>query len=348
MKRQANIELLRGLLMLMVVLVHLTGNGILSDKNPLAHTEHNWIIANIIDAICYPAVNCFILISGYFGLRPTIKKFLKLEIPIILYGFIAFMLINRSTEGAIHAFFPVLSKSYWFFTSYFMLLLVAPFLNAFVDSAERKQFKLALLLAAFLFIIIPSFSPFRLAESRGMDFVGFSLMYLIGRYIGKYELRFSSKVGWIVYLCATVICFSLTLSLAYVFDINRGWKSPFYAYNCVLVVIQSVALFYIFKNVRINEKWSKIINYLSPSFFFVYIIHENPEIHARLYLWISLEVAQYSESFICHTLGWAIIIFVACVLIDILLRRFLFSKIVDMLVAKCDKCVEKVLNHFTY
>lgn len=99
MKRQANIELLRGLLMLMVVLVHLTGNGILSDTTPLSYTENNWIIANIIDAICYPAVNCFILISGYFGLHPTVKKYLGLEIPVIIYGFIAYLLFNRSTVG---------------------------------------------------------------------------------------------------------------------------------------------------------------------------------------------------------------------------------------------------------
>lgn len=349
MKRQANIELLRGLLMLMVVLVHLTGNGILSDTTPLSYTENNWIIANIIDAICYPAVNCFILISGYFGLHPTVKKYLGLEIPVIIYGFIAYLLFNRSTVGgAIHAFLPVLSKSYWFFTSYFMLLLTAPFLNKFVDNIERRQFKLALFLAILLFIIIPSVTPFRLAESRGMDFVGFSVMYLIGRYIGKYDLRLSSRVGWIIYICATVLCFSLTLLLAYRFDINLGWKSHFYAYNCVLVVLQSIALFYIFKSVSINEKWSKIINYLSPSFFFVYIIHENPEIHKRLYTWIGLDVAQYSGSFIYHTLGWAIIIFINCVLIDILLRRFLFSKLVSLLVLKCDRCVEKMLNNFVY
>ena len=85
--------------MLMIVLVHLTGNSALNSNNPLEYTNPNWLFANIIDAICYSSVDCFILISGYFGLRPTIRKFFNLEIPIIMYGLIAFALFKMEDMG---------------------------------------------------------------------------------------------------------------------------------------------------------------------------------------------------------------------------------------------------------
>ena len=349
MKRQANIELLRGILMLMIVLVHLTGNGVLSDTDPINFAETNWIMANIIDAICYPAVNCFILISGYFGIKPTIKKFLNLEIPVIVYGIIAYVLFDRNSfGGAIHAVLPVLSKSYWFFTSYFMLLLAAPFLNDFVDKASRKNHRIAVLIALLFFVLIPSFSPFRLSEARGMDFVFFSVLYLIGRYLGKYNLHLSLKHSMLTYTFTTILCFSLTMILAYQFGINRGWKSPFYAYNNILVLLQSIGLFYIFKNIKVDEKWDRVINYLSPSFFFTYIIHENPKVHFLLYGWIGSESVYYSTNFILHTIGWSMVIFITCILIDIVIRRLIFLKIIDNNVNMLDKVLNSFLNRLNH
>lgn len=348
MKRKPNIELLRGILMLMIVLVHLTGNGVLSDTDPISYVEINWIIANIIDALCYSAVNCFILISGYFGIKPTIKKYLNLEIPVVIYGIIAYVLFDRSSlGGAIHAVLPVLSKSYWFFTSYFMLLLVAPILNDFVDNTSRKNHKIAVLIALLFFVFIPSFSPFRLSEARGMDFVGFSVIYLIGRYFGKHDINLSFNRSMLIYLVTTILCFSLTMLLAYKFGINRGWRSPFYAYNNILVLLQAIGLFYIFKNITINEKWGRVINYLSPSFFFVYIIHENPKIHFLLYSWIESRKVFYSTDFFLHTIGWSIIIFITCILFDVVIRRVIFLKVIDNIVALLDKVLNSTLKRLS-
>jgi len=146
MNRQSNIELLRGVLMLMVVFVHLTGNGVLKASSPIPYTETNWIIANLIDAVCYPAVNCFILISGYFCMKPTFLKFLKLEIPVIMYQLILVFAVGGTSWGVIISFIPVVSKSYWFLTGYAILMLLAPILNNAVETMSLRDFRRILIL----------------------------------------------------------------------------------------------------------------------------------------------------------------------------------------------------------
>ena len=147
MKRHPGIELLRGVLMLMIVLVHLTGNGVLLADSPIPYTESNWLWANIIDSICYPAVNIFILISGYFGIRLSLEKVLKLDIPVIFYSVVLFLILGSfSLGGTLTATFPILSKEYWFLTSYFLLMLVSPLLNAIIESRSQGELKMLIVI----------------------------------------------------------------------------------------------------------------------------------------------------------------------------------------------------------
>lgn len=345
MNRQSNIELLRGVLMLMVVLVHLTGNGVLACDTPIPFTETNWLIANLFDSLCYPAVNCFILVSGYFGLRPTFRKFLKLDIPIVVYGILLWLLFDRHLSGGVRYCFPVLSHSYWFLKEYVLLFLAAPIINVFIENLNRRQFESVLTIAIFLFIVIPSLSVSRLgfADSRGMDFFSFSILYMIGRYIKLMNVHFSKKTAILLYCVCSALIFVLTVILAYCFGVNKGWKSPFYAYNNIFVYIQAISLFFIFKNLRLNEKWSHIINWLSPSFFYIYIIHESPDIHIRLYGWIRSADFFFSNLFVLHLLFSALSIFFICLIIDIA-RRIIIGRLIDNIVENI-ACVYTFLSH---
>lgn len=330
MNRQASVELLRGVLMLMIVLVHLTGNGVLKSDAPIAFTEPNWLWANLIDAICYPAVNTFVLISGYFGIKLSLGRVLKLDVPVIIYSVVLFILFGKiGLGGAISSFFPIITKKYWFLTAYFLLMLASPFLNAFINSRNQGQLKVLLLWSLFLIVIIPSFSPFKLSESRGMDVINFSVLYMLGRSLTLLNVNLSKTKSMLLYVVSTFIAFSLTVLFAYKFGINNGWKSMFYAYNNVLVYLQAIGLFFLFKQIKIKDKVGKVINWLAPSFFFVYIIHSCPAIGDKLYVWLSSAEYYFSYMFVIHTIGWAFIVFFTCILIDILFRRCLLSPIID-------------------
>lgn len=356
MKREAGIELLRCILMLMIVLVHLTGNGALKSDAPLSYTEPNWLWANLVDSICYPAVNTFVLISGWFGIRLSIEKVAKLEIPVIFYSVILFLLFDTLTlGGAITAVLPVITKRYWFLTAYFLLMLVSPFLNSYISSRTREELIMVLLWALLLFVVIPSFSPhYRMADNRGMDVVNFCVLYLVGRCLNVLNVKLSVAKSLSLYIVSTALIFGLTVFFAYKFGINRGWKSFFFSYNNVLVYIQAICLFFLFKQVKIRDVLGKILNWLAPSFFFVYIIHSCPSIGNKLYIWISSADYYYSSFFVLHTVGWAITIFTVCIIIDIVLRRVILKPVIDKAVNivqsvyYCTKQKININNNETY
>jgi surface polysaccharide O-acyltransferase-like enzyme len=84
--RNFGIDLLRFLSMLSVVFLHVLGHGgiLKSDLSPA-----NFSMVWFIEILAYPAVNCFVLISGYIGYKeekifPKIKNLLTLAFTVAL------------------------------------------------------------------------------------------------------------------------------------------------------------------------------------------------------------------------------------------------------------------------
>lgn len=83
LKRDSSIELLRLFLMLMIIIHHSIVHGmglrglVLENALPMHFTASEKPVATIINCFCICAVNCFVLISGYFSIKTTIKKSCK-------------------------------------------------------------------------------------------------------------------------------------------------------------------------------------------------------------------------------------------------------------------------------
>ena len=333
--------------MLMIVLVHLTGNGVLKSEAPISYTESNWILANIIDALAYPAVNTFVIISGYFGIRLSLLRVLKLDIPVIIYSVALYLLFETATIGGTIWFsFPILTNEYWFLTAYFLLMLISPFLNAYIETKNQHQLFLLLFWSVLLMVIVPSFSPLCLSDPRGMDVINFGVLYIVGRSIAQIKISISIKKSLFIYTLSSLTAFSLTLVFAYYLGINRGWQSHFYSYNNILVFSQAIALFFIFKQVIICERLGRYINWLAPSFFFVYIIHSHPSVHKQLYYWISSSDFYFSDLFFLHTIGWGVIIFSICIIIDITIRRWLLNSFINATINSFMKVYDDISSKF--
>lgn len=72
MKRESNIELLRLLCMFLIIVNHMLGQGVLLDPT-VAGGPMELLCYDIGTSIWIPAALVFILISGYFGIHPTMK-----------------------------------------------------------------------------------------------------------------------------------------------------------------------------------------------------------------------------------------------------------------------------------
>ena len=97
--RNYGIDLLRIISMLGVVFLHVLGHGgILSlDLSPV-----NFSMVWFIEILAYPAVNCFVLISGYIGYKeekifPKIKNLLNLAFTVAFYSVSSFLIFKFFT-----------------------------------------------------------------------------------------------------------------------------------------------------------------------------------------------------------------------------------------------------------
>ena len=68
--RYTKFELLRIVCMLFVIMEHLVPH-----INDMQNIYGGYYTGNIIRSFCIIAVNCFVLLSGYFGIKMKLKKF---------------------------------------------------------------------------------------------------------------------------------------------------------------------------------------------------------------------------------------------------------------------------------
>ena len=89
MTRQSNIELLRLLSMLMIVIFHFNGHA-LATGAPFFSAEG--IMWNLTHTLTITATSIFVLISGYFGINFRIKGVLRLYLRCAVWGVIGYLL----------------------------------------------------------------------------------------------------------------------------------------------------------------------------------------------------------------------------------------------------------------
>ena len=87
-KRESNFELLRIVLMILIIVGHLMLN---SEKLGAIGTKE-YYITNIMRSFTVFGVNGFILLSGYFGINLNYKKLIRLDIKILFYTWIFFVI----------------------------------------------------------------------------------------------------------------------------------------------------------------------------------------------------------------------------------------------------------------
>lgn len=282
--RQSGVELLRIIAMILVMVVHADffslGVPTIEDlySSP-APTVARFLIQSL--AIC--CVNVFVLISGYFGIRPKLKGFVSF-IYQILFFFILIYIVSivigisgLNLQGLMQCL--CLTPANWFVKAYILLYVISPVLNAFVDCANRKLHRNVLI----GFYIIQSiygcmFAANFYENSYGtLSFIG---LYLLGRYINIYRPSFSSRKRQYDLASYFICSIAITILAIGFLRIGKNPDNILYTYINPLVVIESLALLLFFSKLSFK---SKIINWIASSAFAVYLLHANPNLINRAY-----------------------------------------------------------------
>ena len=288
-ERQSNIELLRMLCMLFIVCHHMIVHALPSNPEFGIAMGAEWYGLQLLNCMCYVAVNVFILISGYFGIHIKFRSFIRFYIMLAFYGCVLYHLhlylidshINR--WSIYNTLFPISnSPGLWFVKSYFVLYLLSPILNAAANALTKRQYQISILLFT---VVILYYGFYREMEFAGAGYSlsNFVFLYFIGGYLKRYvpntpKLRISSLS---VYFLGSILLWCLTI-YAENSDISSVWLSTV-QYNHPLLVVSSIAFFLFFTTLHFS---SKAINFIAPYSLAVYILHENVYFNQKIYSYI--------------------------------------------------------------
>ena len=299
-ERQSNIELLRIVCMFLILWVHFAGHCIIEGASTYTlHTNIVSIFPQIINGICLCAVNTFVLISGYFSIRPKAKSFFKFYLMCAFYAGILYVIHLYLTGSHLNRWLVYntlmpfglwkTSSNWWFIPNYMILYILSPILNEIIDHLSKRKFQYFLLLQSFIVFYFGWYRNFGWNE-MGFNFINFIFIYFVGRYIARYSDQFSIKIKREWYFVLWIAIGTLIGAIAWLTCCNKlsfSWVWYNCQYNSPLCVMSAVCLFMAFKSM--NVKNNKIINWFAASIFPIYLVSDNNFIlSTHLYKNISL------------------------------------------------------------
>lgn len=319
-ERQSNIELFRIVAIFCILLEHCFG-WFLVRGGVESLMDAGWFLgitrATILSATC-TGVNCFILISGYFGLK--LKGRSLLNIFLILSAFYVGCYMVDALAFQHHFSWHQLlrqclafSRENWFVQCYLFLMLLSPVLNTYVEHTSPKHqlwFILGLSAAACYFGCIHQSTYFYF--NHGYSITSFILVYLIGRYlrIAGTEQLASVKTRWLVLAWAALVIIGATGRLIWPIT-----ETPiFYDYCSPIQLLQATILFVIFTRMQFK---SRVVNWLAGSGLAVFVFHT---IAPVFNIWSQYEVDLYNSAngitFVVISIAICIAVFITATCLD--------------------------------
>lgn len=219
----------------------------------------------------------FILISGYFQIRPSSRGLIVLLGVLFVYSVpnIALAVKNaESTHSVIRAFLFISHSDFWFIKSYLGLFLVSPLLNLFIDNSSLCKRWYMISVFAIVSLYFGSFAR-NSFYVEGKNLINFMLIYQIGSILKTY----SSK--WRLWRCGWLIAsyFALNCTLVILYLSTRGtslnallWKLSF-PYNSPILILNAVVLFVLLGGIEFH---SSTVNQLAKHCFAIYLLHSIP------------------------------------------------------------------------
>ena len=297
-ERKSNIELLRIILMFSIILHHLVYHNYL-----IFISGPNNRIATILGAGAKIAVNCFILIMGYFAMdsKWNIKKVINLALETIFYSILFMFIFERDINKK-----TIIDNlyQYWFVIGYLITYALSPL----IKTAIRKT-------PSYIQVIIFMLSLMILLKNRRAPNIyipWFLFVYVYGIYTKKYAKNIFDFN--ILNLLVVIILF--------IFSTIR-YKGLEMVDITSLICAQFLLLLF----VNLEIKQNKVINYIAKYTIGIYLIHDNVNIRNQIIIRSLFIKEMYTTNyFAIYTVIIAILIYASCLGIDIL-RNWLFDRL---------------------
>ncbi len=328
--RESNIEWLRILAMLMIVLSH----SIAHSRQGLSNPQNTG--NGISQLLCLfggaIADNIFFFISGYFsvGKKLNIKRIGNLYLALWTYsviiagGLICCKLIPFSTKTIVNAITPFSSGLYWFITVYLIISVISPALQTFATQVDRRIFR-NLLILLFIFWVLPFPIPNRPVQFSNLGWGIF--IYLLAAYLRKYPPFWTCKIHFrhaiatmaIMYLGGVIAFFVIGGYIPCSQKYIKSYLTVLYSLPGLIVM---VLLFYAFKNWKtLNSSW---VNRVAGCVLGVYLLSSNQNIKGILWgNWLD-HLSWYSSTYYpVIVLGCCLLVFSVGIVVELVRQQIM-------------------------
>lgn len=323
LNRDSNMELLRIVSMLFVLVIHANGFAApFPEGETILASPGNAFIRYFIEALTAVCVNSFILLSGWFGIKFSIKRLLCFCFQVYFFS-ILMMLVFDPDISKKDWFIIITLDHFWFVKAYIILFILSPALNYFAEKADRRLY-LTVLIIYYLYQTIISYinnSPWYDDGYSPLPFIG---LYLLAQYVHKYSGNWDKKIDILAYLSLSLIITLVSLILLSLY----GTGGRMFNYTNPLLVASSVFFVLFFSKLKLQSKW---INWIAISSVAAYLIHLSPDF-APIY---SSTLQNWYKTlpvfdFILYSFGFILLIFFTGVLID-KIRILLWDRVAQII-----------------
>ena len=336
----ANMEVLRILAMMMVIMLHYLSKGKVLPAMTGTLTVNGYV-AWVLETLSIVAVNVYMLISGYFLTESKFRcsrliqlvcqvLFYSLLVPVILMAVGVLSVRDLNLYKLLQYVLPVEMEQYWFATAYVMLYLLTPILKCAVHHMKKTQLKVTIIILLLFWSVNKSILPVRLTiDELGYDALWFVCVYLCAAYIRLYGIRWFDKAskGFWGYGagCAGILGITLVIRILYLMTGKfEDFLIATYHYNHILNLFAAICLFYAFYHWKMKDGWfSSLALKVAPYTFGVYLLHEQVEIRYLWPVWLGASAEGNPLWFAVRSIFSVLIVFVCGVLAD-MVRNLIF------------------------
>ena len=270
--RNSNHELLRIIAMFMIVFIH--ANRFLFY---LVNGKTAFVLNGMVNGICNIGVTCFMLISGYYGMKFDITKFVRMECMMITYSLaetaLLYTVMPEQLQGAalleqiVKSMLPFITRKYWFYSCYVCLLFLSEYIQKFIDALKQKEFERLLFVLFMLLSVLPTLFYFEIVPDNGKGLLHMIMIYMMGRYIRMYrDVKLPGKAG-VLFVFLWIIN-----GISHEIPIKVGQISHHLCKdNSITNLMMAVILFYLFKELHIR---SRFINKAAANVFAVFALND--------------------------------------------------------------------------
>lgn len=266
-QRQSNIELLRCFAMLCIIVYHLC-------LFALGGVPTGTKLYQALQIPLHIGVPLFVLISGYFGIRFSLKGLMRLcskgyfyfvplaVIPMLVYN-------TGGVKDVLKSIFIFGFDAQWYLNTYLYLFLFSPIINRYLENITKSQRFYMLAILTFMSVYIGNVTEGDISLVEGKNLTNFLLLYTLGNTIRHNQNLINGcsqtklVTSYLLFNALLVVGFMYVPLLA-----GKIWKYS-YAYDSPIIMVNSVWIFAIFSKLDVK---SRFVNWMGSGVFACYLL----------------------------------------------------------------------------